>query len=69
MFWIVDVLYKIMGDNLEEIEGILNWDEFIFEECILKVFYIFDFNRDGVLLLLEFIEGVMKDKIFVFIFE
>ena len=69
MFRIVDALYKTMGDNPEETEGIPNWDELTPEERTLKVFHTFDSNRDGVLSLSEFIEGAMKDKTLALILE
>lgn len=69
MFRIVDALYKTMGDNPEETEGIPNWDELTPEERTLKVFHNFDQNKDGVLSLSEFIEGAMRDKTLALILE
>ena len=69
MFLIVNALYKTMGDNPEETEGIPNWDELKPKERTLKVFRTFDSNGDGVLSLSEFIEGAMNDKTLALILE
>ena len=69
MFRIVDALYKTMGDNPGENDGIPSWDELTPEERTLKVFQSFDTNRDGVLSLSEFIEGAKKDKTLALILQ
>ncbi|XP_015759752.1 PREDICTED: neurocalcin homolog [Acropora digitifera] len=69
MFRIVDALYKTMGDNPGENDGIPSWDELTPEERTLKVFRSFDTNRDGVLSLSEFIEGAKKDKTLALILQ